>query len=392
MVEVGQSLRYHPNSGGHHIFNLNLALILVSTLLASLRLFTRKIVAKALGWDDFLAIVAWALCVTISALEMDTTNYGTGAQIEDVPRPTLLQFLKRLSIMELVYFLASGAVRLSILAFLPRLSKNKMYTWSIYALNAIVIIISLSGFFFVLTECSQIPDVFNYSSTWRQCRDKREDRSMMLAHAIICIFVDCMLVVLPLCVVTNYVKMGVKAIQILLVFSLGIFAVATGIVRFSIIVTADFSVNTTYKMLTVAAWTDAELHVGLWVGCFPALQPLLRHVTLMLGMRSQLDSTGAASKRNTMTSTATSNRKSVLNRWSRSTGYVRSESAGSQPLENDAGQVEAVGGLSEDVEMVDLEKGEGAGQVGKQTDNSTPGKIGESPRAAERKAESSGRR
>lgn len=28
--------------------------------------------------------------------------------------------------MELVYFLASGAVRLSILAFLPRLSKNSM--------------------------------------------------------------------------------------------------------------------------------------------------------------------------------------------------------------------------------------------------------------------------
>ncbi|KXH68178.1 hypothetical protein CSAL01_02099 [Colletotrichum salicis] len=328
MVEVGQSFRYHPDSGGHHVFNLNLALIIVSTFLVSLRLFTRKIVAKALGWDDFLAVVAWALCVAISALEMDTTNYGTGAQIEDVPRPTLLQFFKRLSIMELVYFLASGAVRLSILAFLPRLSKN---------------------------------------------------------------IVDCMLVVLPLCVVTNYVKMGVKAIQILLVFSLGIFAVVTGMVRFSIIVTTDFSVNTTYKMLTVAVWTDAELHVGLWVGCFPALQPLLRHVTLMLGMRSQLDSTGAASRRNMMTSTATSNRKSVLDRWSRSPGHVRSKSTGSQPLENDAGQVEAVGGLSEDVEMVDLEKGEGAGQVGKQTDNSTPGKVRENPRAAERKSESSGR-
>lgn len=66
----------------------------------------------------------------------------------------------------------------------------------------------------------------------------------MFAHAIICIFVDCMLVALPLWVVTTYVKMGVKAIQILLVFSLGIFAVATGIVRFAIITTTDFNVNT----------------------------------------------------------------------------------------------------------------------------------------------------
>lgn len=66
----------------------------------------------------------------------------------------------------------------------------------------------------------------------------------MMAHAIICIFVDCMLVALPLWVVTGYFKMGVKSIQILLIFSLGIFGVATGIVRFAIITTTDFTVNT----------------------------------------------------------------------------------------------------------------------------------------------------
>ncbi|CCF42332.1 hypothetical protein CH063_12364 [Colletotrichum higginsianum] len=153
----GDSLLFHPNSAGHHIFDLNLALIIVSTILISLRIIVRKFVVKAMGWDDLIAIVAWGLCVTLSALEMDTTNYGTGAQMEDVPRQTILQFLKRLSIMELVYLIASGAVRLSILAFLPRLSKNKIYRWSIYGLSFIVVVVSLTGFFFVLTECSQIP-------------------------------------------------------------------------------------------------------------------------------------------------------------------------------------------------------------------------------------------
>lgn len=57
---------------------------------------------------------------------------------------------------------------------------------------------------------------------------------------------------------------------------------------------------------------------------------------------------------------------------------MRSESAGSQLLESGAGQVEAVGGQPGDVEMVDLEKGEGAGQVGKQPEISTPEKVGES--------------
>ncbi|TEA13983.1 hypothetical protein C8034_v006898 [Colletotrichum sidae] len=356
MVRPGDSLLWHPNSGGHHIFNLNLALIIVSTLLVGLRLYVRKAIVKAIGWDDLIATVAWALCVTLSALEMDTTHYGTGAQIEDVPRETLLQFFKRLSIMELIYLLASGAVRLSILAFLPRLSKNKFYTWSIYALSSVVVVVSLTGFFFVLTECSQIPDVFNYGSTWRQCRDKREERSLMLAHAIISIFVDCMLVALPLWVVSSYVKMGVKAIQILLVFSLGIFAVATGIVRFAIITTTNFNVNTTYKMLACAAWTDAELHVGLWVGCFPALQPILRRVSFCLGLRSRLDSTVPSGKRSTVGSEDASKRRSVMSRWSKASGHTREDSDGAN--QSASGKPDDQG-----FEMVDLERGDGdAGQ------------------------------
>ncbi|KAF6844788.1 integral membrane protein [Colletotrichum musicola] len=387
MVAPGDSLLWHPNSAGHHIFNLNLALIIVSTLMVWLRLYVRKVIVKALGWDDLIATVAWILCLTLSALEMDTTHYGTGAQIEDVPRETLLQFFKvgrprpgqevskltrfhqRLSIMELVYLIASGAVRLAILAFLPRLSKNKIYTWCIYILSCIVVVVSLTGFFFVLTECSQIPDVFNYGSTWRQCRDKSEERRLMFAHAIISIFVDCMLVALPLWVVTSYVKTGVKAIQILLVFSLGIFAVATGIVRFAIIITTDFNVNTTYKMLSVAAWTDAELHVGLWVGCFPALQPILRHLSLMLGLRSRLESTAPDSSKcsNAAGSANESDRRSVLWRWSKFPMLAPVEPR-TPHLEDLADYDDGI--HNEHVEMHDLEKGAG-GQSGRNQTEST---------------------
>ncbi|KAK2730513.1 integral membrane protein [Colletotrichum kahawae] len=349
MVVPSDSMLWHPNSKGHHIYNLNLALIIFSTVFISLRLYVRKAIVKVLGWDDFLAVLAWTLCVTLSALEMDTTHYGTGAQTEDVPKDTLLQFQKRLTIMELVYLIASGVVRLSILALLPRLCKAKIYTWSIWGLRLIVIVISLTGFFFILTECQQIPEVFNYASTWRECKDKREEQDLMMAHAIICIFVDCMLVALPLWVVTSYFKMGVKSIQILLIFSLGIFAVVTGIVRFAIITTSDFAVNTTYKMLSVAAWTDAELHVGFWLGCFPALQPLLRHASFKLGLRSQLDSTKPSGKSVTGVSTDGSKRRSVLNRWSRITGHTPKE--GVEP------GTPAVDGQDENVEMVDLEKG-----------------------------------
>ncbi|KAK2012672.1 hypothetical protein LZ32DRAFT_559369, partial [Colletotrichum eremochloae] len=347
MVPLHRSLPYHPDSAGHHIFNLNLALIIVSTILVSLRLFVRRFLVKALGLDDLIATVAWALSVTLSALEMDTVNYGTGAQITDVPQVTLLQFFSKLTTLELIYFIASGAVRLAILAFLSRLSKHRVYTWFIYGLSTIVIAVSLTGFFFMLTECSQIPDVFNYSAPWRQCVDKSQERAMVLAQSVICVLVDCMLVALPLWAVKSHLKMDVKAIQILVVFSLGIFAVASGAARFIIILTTNFTENTTYKMLFIATWTDVELHVGLWLCCLPALQPLIRHASFLTGPQGQLESTNQSGKRDTIISMDQPNSKSR---------GQRSENQLKESL------------TEEGVEMTDLEKGKDRGRTLKQRD------------------------
>lgn len=64
MVIPSDSMLWHPNSIGHHIYNLNLALIIFSTVFISLRLYVRKAIVKALGWDDFLAVLAWVCSQT----------------------------------------------------------------------------------------------------------------------------------------------------------------------------------------------------------------------------------------------------------------------------------------------------------------------------------------
>lgn len=43
--------------------------------------------------------------------------------------------------------------------------------------------------------------------------------------------------------------------------------------------------NRTFKIVRLSAWTDAEVHVGFWVACVPALLPLIRSLSYKMGFR-----------------------------------------------------------------------------------------------------------
>src|SRR5688572_15079532 len=46
----------------------------------------------------------------------------------------------------------------------------------------------------------------------------------------------------------------------------------------------------TYSMSTIGLWTDLEGHVGLWCGCFPAFQPILRAFFSSIGLSRLISS------------------------------------------------------------------------------------------------------
>ncbi|KAH8880184.1 hypothetical protein GQ53DRAFT_670400, partial [Thozetella sp. PMI_491] len=217
----------------------------------------------------------------------------------------------------LLYLAGTGVVRLSIAAFLPRFSREKIYLRCVYAVAALICTSTLICFFILLTECKHIPDLWNPSSPTRECLDKTRESYMMWTHAAIGIFVDLALMILPIYVIRVNMKFSAKALNVMLVLGVGLFAAITGVVRPAIIVNTDFAHDTTFQIPRVAPWTDLELHLGLWVACFPALQPLLRLLSYKLGLRSNIDSSG---------------RTNSVGTWVNAhQGYTRSESPDSPP-------------------------------------------------------------
>lgn len=120
-------------------------------------------------------------------------------------------------------------------------------------------------------------------------------------------------------------------------------------------------------MSTIGQWTDLEGHVGLWCGCFPAMQPILRSFLSSIGASRLLSSnklsrTGGDAYGNKSGNNNKSNNNMGSRGWNRSNAIPLS----SRPhgdLDDCGGEdnISQKGIIRGDFELSELEDGKGGG-------------------------------
>ncbi|KAI1443473.1 hypothetical protein F5Y02DRAFT_428624 [Annulohypoxylon stygium] len=259
-----------PDYHGSREIGLNAWLIAFSTLFYGLRLYVRMAMTKSPGLDDWIAGMAYNLLLFQSMTDIHAVSFGSGTHQDYIPLDLLNEFFKTLIIQTLIYFWAVA---------LRDLGSITIISWTV----AVTIIAqTLGAFIYKLTECHLPEDILRYENPadppHGECVGVAEQNKMMVGHGITGIVVDAILLFLPIWVICTKMMWTKKTLQIVLVLSVGIFAVATGIIRVVLIKTKTFVPDVTYEMPSLGIWTNLEGHVGLWCGCFPALQPILRKV------------------------------------------------------------------------------------------------------------------
>ncbi|EXK39511.1 hypothetical protein FOXG_05385 [Fusarium oxysporum f. sp. lycopersici 4287] len=289
---VLERAEFDPRHGnGQSVFDLNVALMVITNILMILRLYVRGIMVKNLGWDDLLAVVAWGLVMTFSCIEFVLLTKGVGYHIQDVPKETLLQFLSLSPVDKLVFILAGGFVRLSILACLPRINRDRSFMTCVYGVFVATIITAVASFLFVLLSCSPVSDVFNAAKPDRQCVSKYSLSRMRWAHSIMSTILNVVILSLCIWVSASTNKTRAQVIKMTLMLLLGLFAVVSTITRLILLLTTNMNVDMlvnhcrvlrittdiyyrTYISLRVAPFFSLEINSGLWCGCLPAFQTL----------------------------------------------------------------------------------------------------------------------
>ncbi|KAK8165603.1 hypothetical protein BKA80DRAFT_342691 [Phyllosticta citrichinensis] len=237
---------------------LLISLATLSCFMMVCRIYARYFLLRIPGLDDALAII---FLLGFTACDFTGTFYGSGRRKDQISPASRHTYKKVIPSGLLLYFIASGLIRLSIAAFLPRLNRERRFLILVYLLAVAITLTTVGSFFAFIFQCHPI------KALWL---DKQPGINSALG-----IFYDIMLLLAPIWVLHQNMMFSVRLMRIAFVFAVGIFAIIAGIIRFAYIV-RPHDARATHYVFRGAIWTNLEAHCGLWVACAPALQSLLR--------------------------------------------------------------------------------------------------------------------
>ncbi|KAI1348224.1 hypothetical protein F5Y01DRAFT_292849 [Xylaria sp. FL0043] len=239
-----------------------------------LRFKCRSMVHAKLGVDDWLILTALPIAVAEAVAVGYSTRGGLGKHLEVVSASTLQLGAKFFFAIQILWLVASGLVKLSILTFYLRIFGILNYIrFSAWFLIVSVIIWLISVTVAHGLECVPVAKIWD-ESLLGHCLDTV---TLFLGGSIADVAFDFLILVLPMPAIIELQLPLPKKISIVGIFVLGGLTCILSLIRFlgarvSIYDRSDI----TWKSWLPLIWAVAEPCLGTVCACLPVLQPLMQ--------------------------------------------------------------------------------------------------------------------
>ncbi|KAL6401912.1 hypothetical protein AUP68_14369 [Ilyonectria robusta] len=231
------------------------SVLTVAFLLVSMRVYTRAVILRNFGIDDWSCIFAFISTLACGALIAQNTTNGLGAHQSTLSEEELTEYLKMFYWSILIYNIALAAIKMTfLLQYYRAMTTHKLKKAYIAAL-VIVGLWSLSQIFLQAFICTPV----------RAFWDKTVSGSCVPSHpawyinAAGNIATDILILILPLPIILK-LKLGRRQKYILMsILCLGFFIEGDG----------------TWQNVDTAGWSIGELCSGIVCACLPTIRPLV---------------------------------------------------------------------------------------------------------------------
>lgn len=263
---------------------LPLVILFLVTIAISLRFYTRAIVSRSVGADDWVLLVAYIVfIVDIATVVQGGVLVRRNGIIHDLLRVSAFDFASML-----IYLVDQILLKISIALFFLRIPQRPWQMCITYTSMGLYTTYSVSFFFVVLFECGS-PTGFNF--VFGKCFGWNIMGPLNYIEAALNAVVDWVLVATPILVVSRTMMERRAKIQVCFLIVLGILGSLVSVARIPLIADLRIYHSLTYfgKIVPITLLSAVETGVGLIAISLAALRPLLqRHKTTTMGSSDAL--------------------------------------------------------------------------------------------------------
>lgn len=264
----------HRDSGYARAFVVTSIVSPIFTLVfVSLRVWTRVLVTRSLGWDDYMAMITLGVCIIYSFLEGISTNYGMGWYESEMTAKMHSDHYKWVYITAPFYLIGLFGYKQAILLLYLRLFKvSRTFVYITKITMLFVFAYIFSHLWTRLFGCSPQSKYWN-TDIPGHCVSFR---TANLIFSSLNIFSDIFIMILPLPMIWNMQLSWRGKVGVSLVFLSGAIACGVAIMRTIYVVYDTIAADRLAGRQCL--WAILEINTGLICSCTPAFKSLLKHI------------------------------------------------------------------------------------------------------------------
>ncbi|KAJ5444712.1 uncharacterized protein N7458_008584 [Penicillium daleae] len=231
--------------------------------------FIARIVAKSSGlaggwgWDDFTIIGAFSVI-----------RYGFGRNIWDVPFDDITKFYQYFQGLAVMYKIQISLAKISVCLFLLRIFQTRSFRYVAYTLIGVNAAIGITWAFVDSFRC--LPTRL----TWTGWTGEESGKCInfivsILINCLVNIFVDAVLILMPIWEVIKLQLPFKKKIAVALMFLVGSVLTIIAIIRVVVFWNNRWGINQTLGLYPLIHWSVIEVQISVMCACLPAFRALV---------------------------------------------------------------------------------------------------------------------
>ncbi|KAI5257165.1 hypothetical protein E4T42_01289 [Aureobasidium subglaciale] len=257
----------HGSRGGTGIIVAVVSTSIAFVVLA-LRMFTRGLIVKTVGAEDYVVLTAFALSVALTALICVEVQHGQGRHYSTVSVEELKQLNKAFWASVPCYQASLTLTKISILLQYRRVFVGPGIQRIILGLIGVIVVYGLWSVFSTAFMCSPVAYFWDHS-IGGHCLSRM---GVWFCNAALNIITDVIICFLPIPVLNKLQLPRKQKYALMAVFLLGLFVCLTSILRLRSLYEISISTDITWDNTPAAYWSSLEANFGIIAACLPTLR------------------------------------------------------------------------------------------------------------------------